>query len=120
MYFFFQLQGESRYPGRAIQIHEKLSSPARKREPLETFRHHQEKQKNAKIRREKFQEEKAQKLLALNARIEEVIAQKTVLIREKREMMSTKMARAEIKRQEHIDGIRKKAREEVLKYFQFF
>lgn len=49
-----QLQ-ESRYPGRAIQIHEKLSSPARKREPQEAFRHHQEKQKNARIRREKFQ-----------------------------------------------------------------
>ena len=53
-FVLLQLQ-ESRYPGRAIQIHEKLSSPARKREPQEAFRHHQEKQKNARIRREKFQ-----------------------------------------------------------------
>ena len=60
-----------------------------------------------------LQEEKAQKLLTLNARIEEVIAQKLKLIDEKRDMMNLKMARAELKRQEHIDGIRKKAREEV-------
>ena len=66
---------ESRYPGRAIQLHEKLSSPARKREPQEAFKVHQEKQKNAKMRRLKFQDEKATKLSALNARIEEVIAQ---------------------------------------------
>jgi hypothetical protein len=46
---------ESRYPGRAIHLHEKLSSPARKREPQEAFKVHQEKQKNAKIRRLKFQ-----------------------------------------------------------------
>jgi hypothetical protein len=32
---------ESRYPGRALQLHEKLSSPARKREPHETFRFYQ-------------------------------------------------------------------------------
>ena len=52
-------------------------------------------------------------MLTLNARIEEVIAQKLKLIDEKRDMMNLKMARAELKRQEHIDGIRKKAREEV-------
>ncbi len=51
--------------------------------------------------------------MMLNARIEEVIAGKMCLINEKRDMMNTKMAKAELKRQEHIDGIRKKAREEV-------
>ena len=51
--------------------------------------------------------------MTLNARIEEVIAQKMFLIQEKRDMLDTKMAKAELKRQEHIDGIRKKAREEV-------
>ena len=55
-------------------------------------------------------------MLTLNARIEEVIAQKMFLMSEKRDMMNTKMAKAELKRQEHIDGIRKKAREEVIDY----
>ena len=65
---------ESRMPGRAIQLHEKLSSPARKRElePQEAFRHHQEKQAKARVRRQMFKEEKAQKLAALNTKIEEV------------------------------------------------
>ena len=106
---------ESRLPGRAIQLHEKLSSPARKREPQEAFRHHQEKQNKARVRRQMFKEEKAQKLLALNARIEEVIAHKELLLSERKDMICNKMARAEAKRQEHIDGIRRKAREEDAK-----
>ena len=106
---------ESRYPGRAIQLHEKLSSPARKKEPQEAFKAHQEKQKNAKIRRLKFQDEKATKLSALNLRIEEVIAYKESLICERKDLMRNKMAKAEAKRQEHIEGIRKKAREEDAK-----
>ncbi len=56
-------------------------------------------------------------MLMLNARIEEVIAGKMCLINEKREMMNMKMAKAELKRQEHIDGIRKKAREEVKSFY---
>ena len=32
---------EARLPGRAIHLHEKLSSPARKKEPHETFKHYQ-------------------------------------------------------------------------------
>jgi hypothetical protein len=67
-----------------------------------------------------LQEEKAQKLLMLNARIEEVIAGKMCLINEKREMMNMKMAKAELKRQEHIDGIRKKAREEVKSFYHYY
>ena len=57
---------ESRYPGRAIQLHEKLSSPARKKEPQEAFKAHQEKQKNAKLRRLRFQ-------VSLNLDIREVL-----------------------------------------------
>ena len=99
---------EARMPGRAIEIHEKLSSPARKREPQEAFRHHQEKQNRARVRRKMFQDEKAQRLVALNMRIEVVIAHKEFLQSQRRDMIVTKMAKAEAKRQEHIDGIRKK------------
>lgn len=52
---------------------------------------------------------------ALNARIEEVIAHKEMLISERKDMISSKLAKAEAKRQEHIEGIRKKAREEDAK-----
>merc|ERR1712060_672212 len=103
---------EARMPGRAIEIHEKLSSPARKREPHEAFKHHQEKQNKARVRRQMFQDEKAQRLVALNTRIEEVIAHREFLLSKRREMIMKKMAKAEAKRQEHIDGIRKKAGEE--------
>ena len=57
---------EARLPGRAIQLHEKLSSPARKKEPHETFKHYQEKQDKARLRRQMFSEEKAIKLAQLN------------------------------------------------------
>ena len=106
---------EARMPGRAIEIHEKLSSPARKREPHEAFKHHQEKQNKARVRRQMFQDEKAQRLVALNTRIEEVIAHREFLLSKRREMIMKKMAKAEAKRQEHIDGIRKKAGEEEAK-----
>ena len=49
-----------------------------------------------------FQDEKAVKLSALNARIEEVIAFKESLICERKELMHDKMAKAEAKRQEHL------------------
>ena len=106
---------EARMPGRAIEIHEKLSSPARKREPQEAFKHHQEKQNKARVRRQMFKDEKAQRLVALNTRIEEVIAHREFLLRQRREMIVKKMAKAEAKRQEYIDGIRKKAGEEETK-----
>ena len=49
-----------------------------------------------------FQDEKAVKLNALNARIEEVIAHKESLICERKDLMHNKMAKAEAKRQEYL------------------
>ncbi len=106
---------EQRYPGRAIQLHEKLSSPARKKEPQEAFRRHQEKQKQARLRREKFQDEKASRLNALNARIQEVIVQKDNLMAEQKDLLEEKMRKAEEKRQRYIDSIRAKAHAEETK-----
>ena len=48
----------TRYPGRMVHLHEKLSSPSRKKEPEEAFKRHQEKQARAKRRRDKFQDDK--------------------------------------------------------------
>jgi hypothetical protein len=50
-----------RTPGRALQMHEKLSSPSRKRSISESFRIHEEKLAKAQEAREKFLEEKAQR-----------------------------------------------------------
>ena len=52
-----------------------------------------------------FQDEKAVKLNALNARIEEVIAHKESLICERKDLMHNKMAKAEAKRQEYLNFI---------------
>jgi len=103
---------ESRYPGRAIHLHEKLSSPARKKEPHETFRHYQEKQDKARIRRQMFGEEKANKLALLNQRIIEVLDQRDRLVDERKGMIEDKLKKAEEKRSQHIEGIRRKAHEE--------
>jgi len=103
---------ESRYPGRAIQLHEKLSSPARRREPAETFKHYQEKQDKAQARRARFNDEKASKLMILNTRIEEVLKQKDVLVGEGKGMIDDKQKRAEENKKRHLEGIRKKAHEE--------
>ena len=103
---------EARLPGRAIQLHEKLSSPARKKEPHETFLHYQEKQARARARRLRFTEEKATKLAVLNTRIEEAMEQRDKLVDERKDIIDTKLKRAEENRIQHIENIRKKAHEE--------
>ncbi len=108
-------QMAARYPGRMVHLHEKLSSPSRRKEPEEAFRRHQEKQRKAKLRRDKFQDEKAAKLSSLNAKIEVVIAQKETLMAERRELLDDKMKKAEEKRQQYIENIRRKAHEEDAK-----
>jgi len=112
---------EARLPGRALQLHEKLSSPARKREPHETFKHYQEKQDKARIRRLRFSEQKASKLTMLNMKIEEVMEQRDRLVDERKVMIERKLKKAEEKRIQHIEGIRKKAHkeEEKLKEIAF-
>ena len=62
-----QLTGyETRLPGRAIQLHDKLSSPARSRDTAcHTLRHCQEKQDKARMRRMRFAKEKSSKLSSL-------------------------------------------------------
>lgn len=103
---------EARLPGRAVQLHEKLSSPARRKEPHETFLHHQEKQARARARRMRFTEEKASRLAVLNTRIEEATEQRDRLVGERKDIIGVKLKRAEENRIQHIEGIRRKAHEE--------
>jgi hypothetical protein len=56
---------ESRHPGRALELHQKLSSPSRRRTLPETLRCFQAKQAQAKEKREQLMHEKSQKLREL-------------------------------------------------------
>lgn len=56
---------ESRHPGRALELHQKLSSPSRRRTLPETLRCFQAKQAQAKEKRERLMHEKSQRLREL-------------------------------------------------------
>lgn len=104
----------ARQPGRALQVHEKLSSPSRRRlaEPCEAFMQHEAKQRRAQEHRTALREEKARKRRELTKRMEEVRQAKELLLIEKKQMLERKMKRAEEKRQKHLAEIVKKAHDE--------
>ena len=52
---------EGRSPGRVVQIHQKLSSPMRKRAAEDFIKELEEKQAKAQEMRDRLQEEKAQR-----------------------------------------------------------
>lgn len=107
----------ARQPGRALQVHEKLSSPSRRRmaEPCEAFQQHEAKQLRAQQHRAAFREEKTRKRKELSKRMEEVRIAKGLLLEEKRLLLERKMKRAEEKRQKHLAEIVKKAHDEESK-----
>ncbi|KAK2917851.1 S phase cyclin A-associated protein in the endoplasmic reticulum isoform X1 [Channa argus] len=105
----------ARPPGHGIHMHEKLSSPSRKRTIAESKKKHEEKQLKAQQLRDKLREEKTLKLQKLLEREKEVRKWKEELLEQRRKMMEEKLLHAEFKRELQLQAIVKKAQEEDAK-----
>ncbi|XP_033634291.1 S phase cyclin A-associated protein in the endoplasmic reticulum-like [Asterias rubens] len=106
---------EGRSPGYALHMHEKLSSPSRKRTRAEAQKRHEERQAKAQRKREVLHERKSVKLKMLHEKIEEVRDWKDELLMMKKKDMDEKQQRAEQKRQLQLEAVRRKAQEEEQK-----
>ncbi|KAK1789845.1 hypothetical protein P4O66_015727 [Electrophorus voltai] len=105
----------ARPPGHGIHMHEKLSSPSRRRTIAESKKKHEEKQLKAQQLRDKLKEEKTHKLQKLLEREKEVRKWKEELLDQRRRMMEEKLVHAEFKRELQLQAIVKKAQEEEAK-----
>lgn len=102
----------ARHPGRAQELHQKLSSPSRRRSLQETLKKYQAKQARAQQKRALLQQEKAAKLQQLFGRVEDVKAAKKQLIEDKRQKMEGRLQRAAENRELYLRQIIEKAHDE--------
>ncbi|KAH8271642.1 hypothetical protein KR044_000050, partial [Drosophila immigrans] len=102
----------ARHPGRAQELHQKLSSPSRRRSLQETLKKYQAKQARAQQKRALLQQEKAAKLQQLFVRVEDVKTAKKQLIEDKRQKMEGRLQRAAENRVLYLRQIIDKAHDE--------
>lgn len=102
----------SRHPGRAQELHQKLSSPSRRRSLHETLKKYQAKQARAQDMRDTLSKDKSLKIQSLLARVEDVKAAKQQLIEEKRMRMEEKLQRYAENRTQYLKDKVRKAHDE--------
>ncbi|CAH0598175.1 unnamed protein product [Chrysodeixis includens] len=103
----------ARDPGRAQQLHAKLSQGIKRRGSLQdALRRLQLKQARAERQRIEYQTERARKIHQLLARVEEVKVAKNQLIEEKRLRMERRLQKAAENRDQHLKDIVRKAHDE--------
>lgn len=101
----------SRHPGRAQELHQKLSSPSH-RSLTEILKKYQEKQERARETRETLNKEKTFKLQTLLARVEDVKIAKQNLIEDKRLRMEERLQRYAENRTQYLKHKVRKAHDE--------
>ncbi|XP_034246179.1 S phase cyclin A-associated protein in the endoplasmic reticulum [Thrips palmi] len=104
----------ARHPGRALQLHQKLSSPSRSRSTTlpETLRRFQARQEKAQQKRERLLQLKSQRLRDLLNKVGEVKAAQAQLTEDRRLRLENKLKRAEENRNLHLRSIKRKAHDE--------
>ncbi|KAF8764052.1 S phase cyclin A-associated protein in the like protein [Argiope bruennichi] len=103
---------ELRTPGRALEMHEKLSSPFRKKSLYESIRVCKEKQLKAQEQRERLLVEKAKKFRLIQKKREEMKNLQEQRQEKQRILMEQKLQRAEEKRKKQLQMIIRKAHDE--------
>lgn len=101
-----------RDPGRAQKLHQKLSSPSRRRSVRETLKKYQVKHSRALEKRITIQTQKAQKIQQLIQRVEQVKAARDQLIENRRMKMEEKLQRATENRENFLKNKIRKAHDE--------
>ncbi|XP_070496393.1 S phase cyclin A-associated protein in the endoplasmic reticulum [Chironomus tepperi] len=101
-----------RDPGRAQKLHQKLSSPSRRRSVRETLKKYQVKHSRALEKRITIQTQKAHKIQQLIQRVEQVKAARDQLIENRRLKMEEKLQRATENRENFLKNKIRKAHDE--------
>merc|ERR1712002_1119975 len=93
---------EARTPGRSVHMHEKLSSPSRKRSPMVSFKKFEEKLSKAEALREKHLQDIANRSREVTEKIVKARDKKEEHINKKRIEIDSKMQKAEETRKKHL------------------